>query len=64
MPITIDFMGSTPAQGLEYNNHVMKFVRLAAGEWFSLGLPVSSTNKTDLHDITEILLKVSCNTIK
>jgi hypothetical protein len=25
--------------------------------------PVSSTNKTDDHDITEILLKVSLNTI-
>ena len=25
--------------------------------------PVSSTNKTDLHDITEILLKVALNTI-
>jgi hypothetical protein len=33
---------------------------LSAGRWFS---PVSSTNKTDLHDITEILLKVSLNTI-
>jgi len=30
---------------------------------FSLGIPVSSTNKTDLHDITEILLKVALNTI-
>jgi hypothetical protein len=28
------------------------------GQWFSLGTPVSSTNKTDHHDITEILLKV------
>ena len=28
-----------------------------------LGTPVSSTNKTDLHDITEILLKVMLNTI-
>jgi hypothetical protein len=27
-------------------------------------LPVSSTNKTDRHDITEILLKVALNTIK
>jgi hypothetical protein len=27
--------------------------------WFS---PVSSTNKTDRHDITEILLKVALNT--
>jgi hypothetical protein len=31
--------------------------------WFSLGTPVSSTNKTDQHDITEILLKVVLNTI-
>jgi len=34
---------------------------LAAGRWFS---PVSSTNKTDRHDITEILLKVALNTKK
>ena len=26
---------------------------------FSTGIPVSSTNKTDHHDITEILLKVA-----
>ena len=36
---------------------------LAAGQWFSLGNPVSSTNKTDLHDILEILLKVALNTL-
>jgi hypothetical protein len=30
---------------------------LATGRWFSLGTPVSSTNKTDHHDITEILWK-------
>jgi len=29
-----------------------------AAQWFSLGAPVSSTNKTDRHDIAEILLKV------
>jgi hypothetical protein len=34
------------------------------GQWFSPGPPVSSTNKTDCHDITEILLKVALNTIK
>ena len=28
---------------------------------FSPGIPVSSTNKTDHHDITEILLKVALN---
>ena len=27
-----------------------------AGCWFSPGIPVSSINKTDRHDITEILL--------
>ena len=38
---------------------------LATGRWFFPGLPVSSTNKTDHHDITdEILLKVTLNTIK
>jgi hypothetical protein len=36
---------------------------LAAGRWFSPGTPVSSTNKTDRHNITEILLKVVLNTI-
>jgi hypothetical protein len=29
-----------------------------------VGTPVSSTNKTDHHNITEILLKVALNTIK
>jgi hypothetical protein len=33
------------------------------GQWFSLDTPVSSTNITDCHDITEILLKVVLNTI-
>jgi hypothetical protein len=32
-------------------------------QWFSRGTPVSSTNKTDRHDIAEILLKVALNTI-
>ena len=33
---------------------------LTAGPWFS---PVSSTKKTDRHDIAEILFKVALNTI-
>jgi hypothetical protein len=37
---------------------------LTTGWWFSPGTPVSSTNKTDRHDITEILLKVALNIIK
>ena len=36
---------------------------LTTGRWFSLGTPSSSINKTDLHDITEILLNVALNTI-
>jgi len=36
---------------------------LERGRWFSSGIPVSSTNKTDRHDITEILLKVGSNTL-
>ena len=34
-----------------------------SGRWVSLGTPVSSTNKTDLHNIAEILLKVALNTV-
>ena len=36
---------------------------LATVQCFSPSTPVSSTNKTDHHDITEILLKVVLNTI-
>jgi len=36
---------------------------LATGRWFSLGTPVFSTNITNRHDITEILLKVALNSI-
>ena len=36
---------------------------LVTGRWFSPDTPVSSINKTDCHDMTEILLKVVLNTI-
>jgi hypothetical protein len=36
---------------------------LVAGWWFSPDTLVSSTNKTDHHDIAEILLKVALNTL-
>jgi hypothetical protein len=38
--------------------YVIKFV-----SGFTSGTFVSSTNKTDHHDITEVLLKVALNTI-
>ena len=37
---------------------------LATGRWFSPSPHVSSTNKTDRHNIAAILLKVVVNTIK
>ena len=36
---------------------------LAAGQWFSQGMFVSSNDKIDRRDIAEILLKVVLNTI-
>jgi len=36
---------------------------IGAGRWFSPGTPVSSTSKTDRHDMSEILLKMALNTI-
>jgi cobalamin-dependent methionine synthase I len=34
----------------------------ATDQWFSPGTPVSSTIKTDRHNITEVLMKVALNT--
>jgi hypothetical protein len=36
---------------------------LAHGWWFSPGAPASSTTKTGLHDIAEIMLKMALNKI-
>jgi hypothetical protein len=41
---------------LMFNNNQLSY-------WFSLATPISSTNKTGHHCITEILLKVALNTI-
>ena len=60
VPITAKVMSLNPTHGDVYSikHHVIKFV---CG--FLWELPVSSTNKTVCHDITEILLKVALNTI-
>jgi len=55
VPITTNVVSSNPAQARWW---------LATGRWFFAGNPVSSTNKTDRHDITELLLKVALNIIK
>jgi hypothetical protein len=45
---------------------VIKFVcdLQQVGRWFSPGAPVSFINKTDRHNIAEILLKVALNNLK
>ena len=54
----------TPFNSLNHRYHCKcSDQRLAAGRWFAPGIPVSSTNKTDQYDITEILLKVALSTI-
>jgi hypothetical protein len=59
VPITTKVMSSNPVHGDVYS--IQYYVRqlLATGRWFSSGTPVSSTNKTDHHDITEISLEVA-----
>ena len=67
MPITTKVVSSNPTHGQVYSiqHYVIKFIRelRQVGGWFSLGTSVSSTNKTDRYDKTEILLKVALNTI-
>ena len=60
MPITTNIVSSNPSQVKCTRYNIMW---LAAGRWFSPGTAVSSINKTDRHDITEILLKKLLNTI-
>jgi hypothetical protein len=64
VPITTDVVSSNLDQGrcTTLCDKVCQW--LATGLWFSPGPPVSSTNKTDCHNITEILLKVALNTTK
>ena len=66
VPITTKVMSSNPFHSEMYSiqQYVIKFVgdlRQVCG--FSPGTQVSSINKTDSHDIAEILLKVALNTI-
>jgi ABC-type proline/glycine betaine transport system ATPase subunit len=45
-------------------HYVIKFVSECGRSAVFSGTQVSSTNKTDCHDITEIVLKMALNTIK
>ena len=56
-----------PRSGEVYSikHYVIKFVSdFRQVGWFSPGTPVFSTNKTDRHNITEILLEVALSTTK
>jgi hypothetical protein len=59
VPITTDVVSSNLDQGEVYNIMWKVCQWLATGWWFSLGPPVSSTNKTDRHDI-----QCSCNIVE
>ena len=51
-------VSSNPTQARLQHMYVIKFISdLRQVSGFSLDTPVSSTNNTDRHDITEILLK-------
>jgi hypothetical protein len=68
VPITTNVVSSNPRiplrEGVLDTTFCDKVCQwLAAGRWFSLSITVSSTNKTDHHDITDILLKVALNTM-
>ena len=61
LPITTNIVSLTPVHGEVYSiqHYVIKFVSdLRQVDGFLLGTPVTSINKTDRHDTTEILLKV------
>ena len=64
--ITTNVVSSNPTHGGVYSiqHYVIRFVsELRQVGRISPGPPVSSTNKTDHHDITEILLKVALSCI-
>ena len=61
MPITTNIVSLNHIHGKVYSiqHYVIKFV----SDFLWSGYSVSSTNKTYLHDIIEILLKVLLNTL-
>jgi hypothetical protein len=59
--IATNIVISNPAHDEVYS--IQQYVSLSVVGGFCLGTLVYSTNKTDTHDITEILLKVALNTI-
>jgi hypothetical protein len=65
VPITTKVVSSNPAHGEVYSiQHFVISLSVTCSRSVAFQcITVSSTNKTDQHDITEILLKVALNTI-
>ena len=65
VPITTKVVSSNPVHGEMYSiqHYVIKFFSDLRQVGGFTGTPVSSTNKTDRHLITDILLKVALNAI-
>ena len=64
VPITTNVVSLNPTRArFTRYNIIWSSLSVATGQWFSPGNPVSSTNKTDHHDITEILLKVALSVL-
>ena len=65
VPITTNIVNLNPTQArcVWYNISWWSLSVICAGRRFSPGTPDSSTNKTDHHNITEILLNVALSTI-
>ena len=64
--ITTKVTSLNPAHSVVYSlqHYVINFNQsFETGRWFSPGTLVSSTNKIDRHNITDILLKMTLNTI-
>ena len=63
--ITTNILSSNPTHGemCSIKHYVIKCISHLRRFWFSPGTLVFSTNKTDRHDITEILSKLVLNTI-
>ena len=64
----LDHLWSHNLRQYMYSGRTLKFPRSvfqspATDRWFSPDTLVSSTNKTDRHNITKMLLKVALNTM-
>jgi hypothetical protein len=65
VPVTTTIVSSNPVHGKVYSvqHYVIKFVSDLRQVGGFQDTPFFSTNKTDRHNITELLLKVSLNTV-